>query len=1132
MNSSTPTIYAEITARLAAVRRKQHVAAVIRGSLISAFVVLCTVLVALVIEQLLYLDVLLRTALFYAIILIGVGLLAWRVGPPLLRRIHILREETDLETARQVGLHFPSINDHLVNILDLFPEREQTTFYSAELIDASFEDARKEIEPLDFRTIVDYTGSRRMSKLIALALGVAVLLFGVFPSAFLGSASRLLKYNQSFAAPVALRFVVDPGDEEVVKGATVRVRVRIEGESRQQIVLAQKPEGQLTYEETTLNLTPEGVFQYEFHALKATTYYYVMSGAIRSREFSLTVTDRPIIRMLRVQLVFPSYAKLASRLLDDNIGDVAALRGTKVGFSIETNKPLAAANLVFSDSTGMALVVAGSKATGQVVLMKDRTYHVLLKDSAGIANSEPIEYTMKVIPDAYPSVAIMMPGTNLDLAENVGLNMLFKITDDYGFTSLRLAHKLTQSRYEKPATGYSFTPIPIPEGTRTEALVPYLWSLEGLHLVPEDAVSYYVEVFDNDNVSGPKSATSEIFTLRLPSLDEVFSDVDKSHEVSVDALQQALKESQQAKKGLDELQQEMKKNPEKMNWEDQKKAEELVKKYDELQKRMDDVNKTVEQMVNEMQKNQVLSKETLEKYQELQHMMEQMNSPEFAEAMKKLQQAMAQVNPEALKQALQQFNFSEENFRKSIERTLNLLKRIQIEQKVDETLRRTEELQKKQEDIQKQTEQTRPEDRNKLNELADQQRDLKEQLEKLQKELADLQKKMEEFPTEMPLSEMEKARDSLEQSQLDEQMEKIAQELQQQQTQPAMQNQKQAMQKMGQLMQQLKQMKQSMQQNQQRQIVNEMRRALQDLLELSKRQEALKNESHTLDPNSQRFRENAQQQMDILRDLGAVTSRLSQLSQKTFGVTPEMGKSIGDAMREMNNALQSLEQRNGSVAGQQQGSAMSSLNAAAQQVQGAMNAMMQGEGQGMGMAGFMQRLQQMSGMQKGINQGTQNLGGMSPQQAAEMARLAGQQGMVRKSLEQLAKEAANAGQLSKMLGDLNRIAQDMREVQTDLAQGNVNPETLRKQERILSRLLDSQRSARERDYEKKRRAESGTEITRRSPGAIDLTTQEGRTRLRQDLLKAMEEGYAKDYEELIKKYFEALENSEQRATSQ
>ena len=107
------------------------------------------------------------------------------------------------------------------------------------------------------------------------------------------------------------------------------------------------------------------------------------------------------------------------------------------------------------------------------------------------------------------------------------------------------------------------------------------------------------------------------------------------------------------------------------------------------------------------------------------------------------------------------------------------------------------------------------------------------------------------------------------------------------------------------------------------------------------------------------------------------------------------------------------------------------------------------------MAGFMQGLQRLTGQQQGINQGTQQLGRMTQQQAAALARLAGEQGAVRKSLEQLAREAASAGQLSRLLGDLNRIAREMREVQTDLAQGNVNPETLRKQDRILSRLLSS-----------------------------------------------------------------------------
>ena len=195
----------------------------------------------------------------------------------------------------------------------------------------------------------------------------------------------------------------------------------------------------------------------------------------------------------------------------------------------------------------------------------------------------------------------------------------------------------------------------------------------------------------------------------------------------------------------------------------------------------------------------------------------------------------------------------------------------------------------------------------------------------------------------------------------------------------------------------------------------------------------------------------------------------------------------------------------------------------------AVRGMMQSGGQGMmGMSGFMERLRRLSEQQQGINEGTKGLGKLTPEQAAELGRLAGEQGMVRKSLEELQREAAAAGQLSRMLGDLRSIAQEMREVQTDLAQGSVNPETLRKQDRILSRLLESQRSMNERDFENRRRAEAGKLHPGKSPPALDLTTQEGRNRLRQDLLKALQEGYARDYEDLIRRYFDAIQQQEQQ----
>jgi len=148
---------------------------------------------------------------------------------------------------------------------------------------------------------------------------------------------------------------------------------------------------------------------------------------------------------------------------------------------------------------------------------------------------------------------------------------------------------------------------------------------------------------------------------------------------------------------------------------------------------------------------------------------------------------------------------------------------------------------------------------------------------------------------------------------------------------------------------------------------------------------------------------------------------------------------------------------------------------------------------------------------------------MSAQQQAEYQRLAGQQGAVQKSLDQLSQEAKNSGEFSKLLGDLDRVAEEMKEVQTDLTQGNVNPETVKKQERILSRLLESTRSMRERDYEKKRTASAGTALPHSSPADLDPSTQAGKDRLRDELRKVLEGTYSKDYEELIRKYYEQLE---------
>ena len=313
------------------------------------------------------------------------------------------------------------------------------------------------------------------------------------------------------------------------------------------------------------------------------------------------------------------------------------------------------------------------------------TYHIELRDISGVTNANPIEYKLDVLPDAVPTVTVLSPAKNIDITNEMKLPLQVKV------------------KYEKPKEEFSFLPLSFSlslSGQQVnEEIVNYLWDVSPLGLVPEDVIEYHIEVFDNDNVSGPKMGKSESYLLRLPSLEEVFADADKANEHALKNLDASLKDAEELKKDVEEISREMKKNQQ-ADWQQQKKLEEAAKKFQEIQKKIDDVQKTVDAAMQELQKNNVLSTETMQKYMELQKLMQEMNTPEFLQAMKRMQEAMKQqANSEQLKQAMEQMQFSEEQFRNGIERTMNLLKRVQIEQKTNELVKRAKELQQQQDQL-------------------------------------------------------------------------------------------------------------------------------------------------------------------------------------------------------------------------------------------------------------------------------------------------------------------------------------------------------------------------------------------------------------------------------------------------
>ncbi len=1120
MNKETSKLYLDIANRLNAVRKKEDKLFFYSGIMYTLFV---TIVGIILIEQLYSLNSFGRSILFYFALVIICGISCWFIVRPVLYILGVLHSSDNHTTALKVGDSFPSIKDRLLDAIQIY-ENKQTLqqHYSLSLIDASFADLYEQIKDLNFKDTVSNANLRRATKYTTYSLILSLLLILISPSGFYDAMFRIIHFNKTFLPPDVLNFFIEPGNLEVVRGQNVPIVITTQGKLVNSLSFYTRQIGQHDFDTQILQRSGAGTFKTIIKNIKSTTEYFAEADNIQSQKFILKVFDRPLIRSLRIKVNPPSYTRLPSKELEDNVGDITGYLGSKVEMQVRSSKVLSSAKIYFNDSTVTPLTTTNNEASTTFKIQKNLTYHLILEDTNKLTNIDPVAYTIKIIPDEYPTIEILSPGKNIDIAEEMKLDLLLRLNDDFGFSNIRLAHRLVQSRYEKPQEEFSMENIPLPSSNQSQIDMWYHWDLSSLHLVPEDVIAYYVEVFDNDNISGPKSARSQIYLVRLPSLEEVFTDVSQSHQQSFESLQNISNEAQQLKKEIDELKNEIMKNKDKTDWQQKKKLEELSKRYDTLKKKLDETVQRMDEMIKKMEENKILSNETIEKYAELQKLMDKLNAPELRYALKKLLESMKQISPEKMKQAMEQLKLTEEQFRKSLERTIELLKRIHIEQKLDELIKRTEELIKQQETLKEITSKTDPSDQKRREELAKRQQDLQEKLDALQKETESLKEKMEEFAKEMPLEEISKASQQLQKNNTYQKMQTSRAHMQAGDMQGAQHQQEEAKKDLENFKKQLEFTQKSLLDKQMQQIVNEMRRQLENMLELSKREESLKEDTKKLEPNSPLFRQNAQKQNELMENLNNIANAMGELSKKTFAVSPEMGKEIGNALKQMAEAIQKTELRSPSGTSQQQEQAMGSLNRAA---------MMKSGQSGLGMAGLMAQLQQMAGMQGNINAATQEAISMgqgqgqqiSAQQAAEYQRIANQQAAVQKSLEQLANEAKNAGEYSRLLGDLDRITQEMKEVETDLQQGNVNPNTIQKQERILSRLLESARSMRERDYEKRRTAEVGKNIIHPSPAEIDITTQEGKNKLREEMLKALQENYSKDYEDLIKKYFEELE---------
>jgi len=143
-----------------------------------------------------------------------------------------------------------------------------------------------------------------------------------------------------------------------------------------------------------------------------------------------------------------------------------------------------------------------------------------------------------------------------------------------------------------------------------------------------------------------------------------------------------------------------------------------------------------------------------------------------------------------------------------------------------------------------------------------------------------------------------------------------------------------------------------------------------------------------------------------------------------------------------------------------------------------------------------------------------------------MQRLQAQQQQLQQALQDLLSE--NPGEQS---GGMGKAKEEMDQVIEDFKRRKVDRQTMDRQEKILSRMLDAQKSMSQRDYSEKRKSKQGESFSYDGPAGLPVDYGERKVLLIEAMEEALDEGHSIEYQKMIKTYFRELQKIEEKGST-
>lgn len=1104
-------------------RRKFYLNRIIRGSIGLLLIVSSILFLYIMSEGLLGFSSDVRTGLMIGLGLVFVGVLAYSVVWPLTKLVNLSKPISDREVAEQVKRHFPDIDDKLINLLEL---KATSNEGEGALALAAVKKKTEELAPVKFSRAINLNVNWKLARYIAIPVGLFLLLWVIRPDVINNGTKRLVRFNQEFLPPPPFNIFVSNHPDELIAGNSFKLNANVSGnELPGDLYLYLKKSSESEYINYPMEKLRNDEFFFEFSDIKEDFNYFIGNEEVKTEKFGVDVLARPFIRKFQVMVDYPGYTGIPDDTLAANIGDFKVLRGSQVKWLLDAEGAIQDAKFYGMDTVDFQVMESNGQYTYGKQVLANEKYSISLVSKRKIQNIDTVQYHIDVINDRNPSVYVNNQMQEFTADYSLFMPLDFEISDDYGFSKLSLYYRFTKSEKDSKVSP-EYQELTLKVDTR-KLLQEKSLEVDLLTLGMEegDLIDYYVKVWDNDYISGPKFNTSAIFRINYPSENEKFEQVEEEQNKIEEELEDIIKDVEGIKETMEKFQEKML-DQKTLNYDDKKELEKMVQEHQSVQEKIEQMQKQFEENKEFLENNEMVTEETLEKYEQLNELMEKLNNDKLNEYMEKLQEEMDKMNPQQMKNMMEEMEFNEEDLEKALERTMELLKQLEVEQKAEELFQKLENLQEKQDQLNEKLEDTKKNDQESMEDLAKKQEELAKEMEDLKKELEKLEEMKKDTQTP-DKEEMDDLKQDAEEGQED--MQDASEQMQQKKKDNASDSQKKASEKMEEMKQSLQSMMASSQEQQDQQNLEDLRDLLENLLRLSFRQEDVRDEVKGLRQNDPQLFAKEVDQKQLQDDMYMVKDSLDALAKRVFQIEKFVTDESRQILKSMAAASTSMDNKRMGRITEHQHQSMTSINNLANMLTDVMQQMqqqMKNQKGGMSMCKKpgggkpnMQQIGKKQGELNGMMQQMMNGQGMDPKKLAEMGKM---QEALRKQLKD-AHDKIKGGEEGG-LGDMGKVMKDMKDTEDELKNKMLTEATMKRQRSILNRLLDSMKSVRETEqYENKRKSKTGEDEERTSPDKLEI--EEYKNRLRQEMLKSNQLEYSSDFIILIEKYFKLLEST-------